>query len=114
MSHVWLSRCMAVWIFVRFVCGVYLFVDLLFLCRIHFFLLGCLLWLYFFFFFSSRRRHTRCLSDWSSDACSSDLIYRLSCGRHYRPFLLVLADLFQVGVGDRLVTVGNLQVAVGL
>src|SRR5262245_64340628 len=28
---------------------------------------------YFFFFFSSRRRHTRCLSDWSSDVCSSDL-----------------------------------------
>src|SRR5215472_14107968 len=25
-----------------------------------------------FFFFSSRRRHTRCLSDWSSDVCSSD------------------------------------------
>src|SRR5947199_6239134 len=45
----------------------------------------CLLWFYFiwlfvyavlffcFFFFSSRRRHTRCLSDWSSDVCSSDL-----------------------------------------
>src|SRR5262245_64826743 len=32
----------------------------------------CLLFL-FFFFFSSRRRHTRCLSDWSSDVCSSDL-----------------------------------------
>src|SRR5205814_7131930 len=30
----------------------------------------CLL---FLFFFSSRRRHTRCLSDWSSDVCSSDL-----------------------------------------
>src|SRR5437899_9630285 len=29
--------------------------------------------LFFFFFFSSRRRHTRCLSDWSSDVCSSDL-----------------------------------------
>src|SRR5258705_1577405 len=29
---------------------------------------------FFFFFFSSRRRHTRCLSDWSSDVCSSDLI----------------------------------------
>src|SRR5205814_9735216 len=28
----------------------------------------------FFFFFSSRRRHTRCLSDWSSDVCSSDLM----------------------------------------
>src|SRR5437899_4790542 len=27
------------------------------------------------FFFSSRRRHTRCLSDWSSDVCSSDLFY---------------------------------------
>src|ERR1039458_10565821 len=27
----------------------------------------------FGFFFSSRRRHTRCLSDWSSDVCSSDL-----------------------------------------
>src|SRR5205814_7227737 len=27
----------------------------------------------FVFFFSSRRRHTRCLSDWSSDVCSSDL-----------------------------------------
>src|SRR5258705_8825009 len=28
----------------------------------------------YFFFFSSRRRHTRCLSDWSSDVCSSDLL----------------------------------------
>src|SRR5438045_4816510 len=26
------------------------------------------------FFFSSRRRHTRCLSDWSSDVCCSDLV----------------------------------------
>src|SRR5262245_62181583 len=39
----------------------------------------CVLFLYIiysseiFFFFSSRRRHTRCLSDWSSDVCSSDL-----------------------------------------
>src|ERR1039458_10250471 len=30
----------------------------------------------FFFFFSSRRRDTRCLSDWSSDVCSSDLLGR--------------------------------------
>src|SRR5262245_64886053 len=29
--------------------------------------------LFVLFFFSSRRRHTRCLSDWSSDVCSSDL-----------------------------------------
>src|SRR5438046_6390970 len=26
------------------------------------------------FFFSSRRRHTRLVSDWSSDVCSSDLM----------------------------------------
>src|SRR5436853_7806964 len=31
---------------------------------------------FFSFFFSSRRRHTRCLSDWSSDVCSSDLELR--------------------------------------
>src|SRR5262245_64762513 len=36
-------------------------------------LLVGVLFLWWFFFFSSRRRHTRCLSDWSSDVCSSDL-----------------------------------------
>src|SRR5262249_56674335 len=30
------------------------------------------------FFFSSRRRHTRLVSDWSSDVCSSDLAPRVS------------------------------------
>src|SRR5829696_7181111 len=29
--------------------------------------------IFVFFFFSSRRRHTRLVSDWSSDVCSSDL-----------------------------------------
>src|SRR3712207_7107062 len=29
------------------------------------------------FFFSSRRRHTRYWRDWSSDVCSSDLVYVL-------------------------------------
>src|SRR5438034_3117277 len=29
------------------------------------------------FFFSSRRRYTRSLCDWSSDVCSSDLVYQL-------------------------------------
>src|ERR1035441_10900744 len=37
------------------------------------------------FFFSSRRRHTRCLSDWSSDVCSSDLLgavlYEMATGK---------------------------------
>src|SRR5262245_64016846 len=39
-------------------------------------IISFIIYLYFifdFFFFSSRRRHTRCLSDWSSDVCSSDL-----------------------------------------
>src|SRR2546429_9231620 len=31
--------------------------------------------LFIFFFFSSRRRHTRCSRDWSSDVCSSDLVW---------------------------------------
>src|SRR5262245_64307229 len=31
-------------------------------------------------FFSSRRRHTICLSDWSSDVCSSDLLMDGGCG----------------------------------
>src|SRR5262245_64833002 len=37
-------------------------------------LAACCLLSFMFFFFSSRRRHTRCLSDWSSDVCSSDLV----------------------------------------
>src|SRR5262249_57904408 len=35
----------------------------------------------FFFFFSSRRRHTRLVSDWSSDVCSSDLERRAADAR---------------------------------
>src|SRR5699024_12015282 len=31
-------------------------------------------------FFSSRRRHTRSKRDWSSDVCSSDLLYHLMRG----------------------------------
>src|SRR5262245_66512388 len=38
-----------------------------------------------FFFFSSRRRHTRCLSDWSSDVCSSDLQTRSPPAHGPRP-----------------------------
>src|ERR1039458_5937320 len=34
-------------------------------------------------FFSSRRRHTRCLSDWSSDVCSSDLQPVIEPGLEY-------------------------------
>src|SRR5699024_11279008 len=39
----------------------------------------------FLFFFSSRRRHTRSKRDWSSDVCSSDLVYRLFTEPKNRP-----------------------------
>src|SRR5437016_10046183 len=42
------------------------------------------MFLFFFFFFSSRRRHTRLVSDWSSDVCSSDL----TCVQSSSPLLL--------------------------
>src|SRR5688500_20191943 len=34
------------------------------------------------FFFSSRRRHTRLQGDWSSDVCSSDLVWLGRTPRH--------------------------------
>src|SRR5262245_16814584 len=37
----------------------------------------------YFIFFSSRRRHTRCLSDWSSDVCSSDLRQFIHVGESF-------------------------------
>src|SRR5262249_59215539 len=50
------------------------------------------------FFFSSRRRHTRLVSDWSSDVCSSDL-YRVTA-----------AGGGLGGPVTSVVTVGNLNV----
>src|ERR1035441_874973 len=52
-----------------------------------------------FFFFSSRRRHTRCLSDWSSDVCSSDLSTVL--GVPERSFGPAAASFFEVTASDR-------------
>src|SRR5690606_39675528 len=40
----------------------------------------CIVYFYLFFFFSSRRRHTRFSRDWSSDVCSSDLLWLLLDG----------------------------------
>src|SRR5437016_10254030 len=40
---------------------------------VFFIVFNLFLFFFFFFFFSSRRRHTRLVSDWSSDVCSSDL-----------------------------------------
>src|SRR5690606_40905022 len=44
-----------------------------------------------FFFFSSRRRHTRFSRDWSSDVCSSDLLFAVRQQCH-RPAALKIAD----------------------
>src|SRR5205814_6846093 len=44
---------------------------------------------------SSRRRHTRCLSDWSSDVCSSDLLFGgLTGAEFWRIALALLNTLF--------------------
>ena len=49
------------------------------------------------FFFSSRRRHTRLVRDWSSDVCSSDLLYNRALGlvQGYEPleFQMVNGDM---------------------
>src|SRR5258705_7313307 len=61
------------------------------------FLLFC-----FFFFFSSRRRHTRCLSDWSSDVCSSDLLAGGAGAPHYGPPLEMAPDEARRGLTEHL------------
>src|SRR5437899_10147891 len=69
-------------------------------CFFWFCFLFCSVCFCFFFFFSSRRRHTRCLSDWSSDVCSSDLVIALPAD-HYltaterRDVMLDLGDVVQ-------------------
>src|ERR1035441_10448855 len=49
------------------------------------------------FFFSSRRRHTRCLSDWSSDVCSSDLWTAVVVKRYRK---LALRRTWRVSLGS--------------
>src|SRR5262249_57929216 len=56
------------------------------MCRISMCVVCTLASLCFCFFFSSRRRHTRLVSDWSSDVCSSDLCCAgLSAGATAKP-----------------------------
>ena len=58
----------------------------------------------FFFFFSSRRRHTRSDRDWSSDVCSSDLIFGVPAAMRAVPpvftrSLAALGVFLYAGVG---------------
>src|SRR5205814_4015256 len=50
-------------------------------------------------FFSSRRRHTRCLSDWSSDVCSSDLRFRTVNAAAYATPIVLLFLITALGGG---------------
>src|SRR5205814_7967329 len=52
------------------------------------------------FFFSGRRRHTRCLSDWSSDVCSSDLFLGAIAPATYQGTVGVLSDELVSGGSD--------------
>src|SRR2546421_4485634 len=51
-----------------------------FRCMSYHFVYVITFFIYVFFFFSSRRRHTRSDRDWSSDVCSSDLIFQSGPG----------------------------------
>src|SRR5437016_9357652 len=57
------------------------------------------------FFFSSRRRHTRLVSDWSSDVCSSDLSWLSGY------FIIVTNAFMQHPVGYTVGQDGTLQLA---
>src|SRR5438093_6665462 len=52
------------------------------MCVVNCLVVICYVLSFVFFFFSSRRRHTRLVSDWSSDVCSSDLLVLLRLRRN--------------------------------
>src|SRR5256885_245137 len=56
------------------------YIVVFFLDVVIFYFSYCLLFI--FFFFSSKRRHTRLQGDWSSDVCSSDLVFIRSASGH--------------------------------
>src|SRR5215213_1219539 len=56
----------------------------------------------FFFFFSSRRRHTRLVSDWSSDVCSSDLLTLWQNGKEVKSWNIgVGMKDYPIYIGER-------------
>src|SRR3972149_2066249 len=68
--------------------------------------------MFFFFFFSSRRRHTRFDCEWSSDVCSSDLLfarYILDVGPAGYGMLTAMAGFGALVAGLWGVTMGNVR-----
>src|SRR5258706_11948267 len=64
-----------------------------------------------FFFFSSRRRHTRLVSDWSSDVCSSDLDCGITGVALVDPAIAVVTDSSTVHATGNGVTHATVAVA---
>src|SRR5262249_56190190 len=56
------------------------------------------------FFFASRRRHTRLVSDWSSDVCSSDLLRYGGASMNGKGEVVVGVALMLMGENSRTVT----------
>src|SRR5438046_6304684 len=70
---------------------------------------------FFFFFFSSRRRHTRLVSDWSSDVCSSDLLLKpMSYMNRSGDPVRSVADYYKVPVESVLVAYDELDFPAGV
>src|SRR5437016_7835835 len=75
--------------FLYCICFSFFFLGFIFVWFFFFFLFFMVFLCFFFFFFSSRRRHTRLVSDWGSDVCSSDLVQQRLHGP-YAPFYYAL------------------------
>src|SRR5690625_5709321 len=58
------------------------------------------------FFFSSRRRHTRWPRDWSSDVCSSDLLWVGENGKMDMLFQFEHMDLWDYETGKGMDVIG--------
>src|SRR5262249_56753472 len=69
---------------------------------------------YVVFFFSSRRRHTRLVSDWSSDVCSSDLAGTLTYANAAAALLVPLALVALAMLVARPRSIGLALAATGL
>src|SRR5262249_17345271 len=65
---------------------------------------------YCFFFFSSRRRHTRLVSDWSSDVCSSDLT---ATANNSQPTITSPATAPSISMSAQDVTIDTTSVTAG-